>query len=131
MNEERFKFYVLEIAKLDEHHHNLAEGLDKVRRELMVHDYINARSEMANLLLDLQHHYNYEEKLMLGIGYPYLESHAFEHKRLLEVAQKVKIDANSLKLLVLSELEEIIYKHTDTYDRQLADYINEENNDTK
>ena len=123
MSDERFEHYVLNIAKLDDHHEELTKTMCKVKLLLIDRNFEEARAILAVLFNELKDHYKYEEQLMVGLGYPFVNSHIQEHLRLSALSsltQKI-ID----KTTTLNLLEEIIYTHIDTYDRQFAEYISE------
>ncbi len=122
----RFSHYVTHQAFLDEHHKKILTVLDEIsqlskNRKLFEGLVLSEemQQKLSNALNDLAEHFAQEELAMFRILYPYLESHRAAHtetmKQLLKLTQKLTGG-------IVSDSLEVLLKHIDFFDVQLAEF---------
>ena len=116
---DRFSHYVLDMDCLDEEHRVISEAFKKLKNTL---DIEFSSEDVLGLLRLITQHFEDEEILMRSIEYPHINFHIEVHANILlglkEIMQSASITKDAIRLL-----EEAIYSHTETYDRQIANYI--------
>jgi hemerythrin-like metal-binding protein len=111
---------------IDQQHAQLFTLFDEVKAysELGNHDF--ALSSFERLLDGLREHFDFEERVMEGSGYPNRSGHKWEHHILLEETQDLLAAARLLPRIsgeAVSSLRRIIHDHTNETDSDLSVYL--------
>ena len=125
LSNNRFDHYVLDIEVLDSQHKQMAEDIETLKISMRLKHFDKCKRDISKLAEDTKLHFEYEEAVMDSICYPFKAFHKTEHQRLLVILDTlIKLDTINLKSDLTSSLETVVFEHIDTYDRQLARYIN-------
>lgn len=124
--------YELGISEIDNQHWKLIDNMNRIISILLDFD----RTYFIELIIELQDdlvlHFNYEERLMIGLKHPGFEAHQTEHIRLLQIldglVQEVQnfsdnFDWSLYSVKLITSLKEIIITHIETFDIQIANFI--------
>jgi hemerythrin-like metal-binding protein len=128
---EAFVHYKLNIAEIDEQHWQLIVKMDEVIKAAKESDFPVLEQGIRNLEFALLSHLEAEERLMVRIGYPYLDEHNEAHNTLRDKMRSLVNDVCSGKLFgfvrlvehLVADLSYILLGHIDSYDSQIGRYV--------
>ena len=132
MNREAFSHYKIGILEIDDQHWHLIEMIDNIKYNNKTcrtkDDYVRLIEEIRNSIL---FHFEYEERLMKGIKFPFFCFHQQEHARLVDLLCNmiVELKCSSLKadlnfhIKLVQTLQTVIVEHIDHYDSQIATFL--------
>jgi hemerythrin len=119
--------YLLGIPEIDRQHKGICDCAKAIEEGLAKHDVWLADTSTVELLSLIQHHNALEESLMRILGYPELERHIEEHRRIqADVHDLVKNSLRvkgSLTSALLKTIQEWQREHIMTSDKHYADYF--------
>lgn len=124
MTETRFVHYKVGNEQHDNEHWELFVQLNGIIDCIKQRQYhlIDADKIASNLLK----HFAEEHEHMVKMGFPYIDSHAKDHQRMLKRLSYLVNEAHDQHFLLVDmtarELENLFVDHIDHFDRQYADF---------
>lgn len=126
MSPENFVHYVSGHKAIDDQHWRLFEILDKAKAETN-HSKNSAMVHLRELSSALEHHFKYEEALMIKINYPFKEFHLSQHQKMInDINEQIKETQKSqigFGTYFFAHLERALLVHIDAFDLQFVDYL--------
>lgn len=124
MTESRFVHYKVGNEQHDNQHWELFVQLNSIIGYIKQGQFhlVDADDIAAKLLK----HFDEEYEHMAAMGFPYIESHAKDHQRMLKRLSQLINEAHNQHFLLgdvtARELENLFVDHVDHFDRQYADF---------
>jgi len=91
-----------DILVLDEQHAKIINIMEDLKASVSNYHYENVETLLNSLHEVSQAHFKDEEAYMLSIGYPELEEHIIEHRKLEEKAKKLREDFKAGQPVLMS-----------------------------
>lgn len=117
------------IALIDSQHRELIERVNKIANGVAKRDHSEPVQEMlGDLILFASEHFAVEERLMAEYGFPDMESHIEEHRRLFQQLNNlIKADLRAPRLnkaaLVSAFLTDWAEQHILQADKELGEFL--------
>lgn len=113
------------VQEIDEQHRELVRlvnALNDLRKNREPQETV---SRVFNELISyVQHHFATEERIMAQHGYPGIDAHKLEHKRLVDEVIFFKTRAHQgVELLALQAVKDWLFRHIEHEDKAMAAYL--------
>jgi hemerythrin len=116
---------------MDKEHKKMVDDTNKLYSYLVSNKTEKANKLLLKIVEDLKIHFENEDNYMRKSKIPQYISHKLEHERFFNKIRDLQLKINSgkdvLKLDHLKIVKIWFYNHIDFKDRQLADFLNENN----
>lgn len=120
--------YRLDHSAIDEQHAGLFDAVNRLHDAMMAG---KARQELGSILTFLREytvsHFEFEEGLMRGSGYPEFQAHKRLHdelaRQVVELEAKHKSGSMVLSLSVMNFLRDWLAQHISVEDRKVAQHL--------
>lgn len=118
---------LVNVAIVDEQHHNMAVILNKLYQTLGTDKINTAKSLMKDFEECVKVHFETEEDLMKQHKYLNFFSHKLEHDRFLNKVKKIndgiQSDKEQVNLEMLKSFKTWFFNHIDINDKKMGDYL--------
>ena len=126
MSKDRFVHYTTGIADMDDQHWELFKEMDDLVVRLKAQDYLNIVEKLLQLSILMAAHFRLEDALMESVSYPFINEHQLAHATQMTHLTRVQSKAQNNTFFsdaYISETSELLVKHVDAHDIQLANYL--------
>lgn len=117
------------IALIDSQHRELIERVNKIANGVAKRDHSEPVQEMlGDLILFAREHFAVEERLMVEYGFPDMESHIEEHRKLFQqlnnlIKAGLRAPGNNKTALVSAFLTDWAEQHILRADKELGEFL--------
>ena len=117
----------LNVAEIDCQHKSLVDILNEMHKKLGMAEKADELLLLNKLAKELREHFDTEEELMKRYSYVNYFSHKLEHDRyynkVVQFAQKVKDDEDSISLEFLQSAKRWLFNHLELNDKKCGAYL--------
>lgn len=125
--------YACGIPEIDQQHKRLFEIGNQIYTLALMHDFDRKYEKINTIMSELQaytiYHFEFEENLIRGFGYPHMDQHELEHQSFIEKLSDMEVSAlkeasDEMIIKLIMFVSEWISNHIMIQDRKYVKYIN-------